>query len=76
MELEYGAVVEDKDKKALGTVDHIVLDMWTGEQRKFVMRREAPQTDLFFSPKHVASATGEKVTLNISLDKLEQENKE
>jgi hypothetical protein len=73
MNLEYGVLVEDKNRKILGRIDHIVLDTWSGEQRKFVVRREAPQTDLFFSPEHVAKSTKEKVSLNISLDKLEQE---
>lgn len=73
MDLEYGAVVEDKNNKVLGTIDYIVRDTWTGEQRKFMVRREAPQTDIFFSPGHVAQNTKEKVKLNIPLEELEQE---
>lgn len=74
MNLEYGALVEDKNNQALGTVDHIVLDTWSGEQRKYVVRRNAPQSDIFFSPAHVADSTKEKVKLNVSLDELEQES--
>ena len=73
MNVEYGAVVEDKNNKVLGTIDYIVLDTWTGEQRKFLVRRDAPQTDIFFSPTHIAETTKEKVKLNLSLDELEQE---
>jgi hypothetical protein len=73
MTLEYGALVEDKNKIVLGRIDHIVVDTWSGEQRKFVVRRDAPQSDIFFSPEHVAQATGEKVTLNLSLDELEHD---
>lgn len=73
MQIEYGALVEDKDSKVLGTIDYIVRDTWSGEQRKFMVRREAPQTDIFFTPQHIAEATEEKVKLNLSLDELERE---
>lgn len=73
MNLKYGVLVEDKNKKALGSIDHIVLDTWSGEQRKFVVRRDAPQSDIFFSPVHVAKATNEKVQLNLTLEELEKE---
>ncbi|MFC1909577.1 hypothetical protein ACFLXD_07040 [Chloroflexota bacterium] len=73
MDLQYGALVEDKDNILLGKIDHIVLDTWTGEQRKFVVRRDAPQTDIFFSPKHVEKTTNEKVKLNLSISELEKE---
>ena len=72
MQIEYGALVEDKDKNILGTVDYIVRDTWTGEQRKFMVRRDAPQTDIFFTPEDIAQAVEEKVKLNVSLDELEQ----
>ena len=72
MQIEYGAQVEDKDNKILGTVDYIVRDTWTGEQRKFMVRRDAPQTDIFFTPEDIAQAIEEKVKLNVSLDELEQ----
>ena len=72
MNIEYGELVEDKNKKLLGTIDYIMLDAWTGEQRKFLVRRDAPQTDIFFSPIHIADATKGKVKLNLSLDELEK----
>jgi hypothetical protein len=73
MKLEYGALVEDKNNKALGNIDRIVLDTWSGEQRKYVVRRGAPQTDIFFSPEHVDKVTKGKVKLNLTIDELEQE---
>lgn len=71
MQIEYGALVEDKDNKVLGTVDYIVRDTWTGEQRKFMVRRDAPQTDIFFAPENIAQTTEEKVKLNVSVGELE-----
>ena len=73
MQIEYGALVEDKNNKVLGTVDYIVRDTWSGEQRKFMVRRDAPQHDIFFTPKHIAETTEKKVKLNLSLDELEKE---
>jgi hypothetical protein len=73
MQVEYGALVEDKDNKVLGTVDYIVRDTWSGEQRKFMVHRHAPQTDISFTPQHIAQTTEEKVKLNVSLDELERE---
>jgi hypothetical protein len=71
MNLEYGALVKDKNDEIIGNINHIILDTWTGEQRKFGVRRSAPQTDVFFSPDQVAKATKEKVELNVSMDELE-----
>ena len=72
MRLKYGITVADKNGKVIGNIDHIVMDSWSGEQRKFVVRREAPLNNIFFSPENVAGATGEKVTLNLALEELEQ----
>lgn len=73
MDLEYGVQVEDKNRKVLGQIDHIIMDTWTGEQRKFVIRREAPQTDLFFKPDQISEGTKEKVKLNVSLEEMEHD---
>ena len=73
MVIEYGVSVEDKNGNVLGTVDHIIRDTWTGEQRKFVVRREDPQVDLYFSPEQVTEATSDKVKLNLSLEELQKE---
>ena len=72
MEIEYGALVLDKNDEPLGVVSHIVLDAWTGEPRKFVVRRETPETAFYFSPQHVAEVTKDRVKLNMAVDELEQ----
>ena len=71
MDVEYGMLVVDKNDKALGTVDYIIMDSWSGEPRKFMVRREAPENDIFFSPEHVAGATKEKIKLKVSVEELE-----
>ena len=72
MEVEYGAEVIDKNNKVMGTVDHLAHNTWTGELSKFVVRREAPNEDLFLSPEDVMEATSSKVKLKVSLEELEQ----
>ncbi len=70
MEPEYAAEVIDQTGKILGKVDHLVRNSWTGEITKFVVRREAPDEDLFLSTKDVSEATKSKVKLNVSLEEL------
>ena len=72
MEVEYGANVEDQNGKVLGTVDHLVRNPWTGEITKFVVRRQAPDADLFLSSEDVSEVKENKVKLNASLEELEQ----
>jgi hypothetical protein len=72
MDVEYGTLVVDKNDKALGTVDHIVLDSWSGEPRKFVVRLEDGTSALYFSPEHVAGVTKERVKLKIAVEEMEQ----
>ena len=72
MEIEYGVLVVDKNDKALGTVDHIVMDSWSGEPRKFIVRLDDEVSAVYFSPAQVAEATKEKVKLSVSAGELEQ----
>lgn len=72
MEIEYGAEVIDKSGKVLGTVDHLARNTWTGEISKFMVRRKAPERDLFFSIEDVLEATKSKVKVNVSLDELNE----
>ena len=69
MELEYKAKVIDQNGKVLGTIDHLVHDAWTGEIRKFMVRREPPEEDLFLSPEDVAEVKKGTVKLKGSFDK-------
>ena len=72
MEVKYGAEVVDRNGKVLGTVDHVVHNTWTGKISKFVVRRKAPDEDLFLSPGDVLEEAGGTVKLNVSLGDLEQ----
>ncbi len=70
MQLEYGVQVIDQNGKVLGTVDHLVRNTWTGEITKFVVRREAPDKDVFLSLEDVLEVTKSTVKLNVSLEEL------
>ena len=70
MEIQYGAAVVDKNGRMLGTVNHVVRDSWTGGIRKFMVRQEVPNTDLFLSPGDVLEATESKIMLKTSLSEL------
>jgi hypothetical protein len=72
MEIEYGASVVDKDNKALGKIDYIIMDSWSGEPRKFMVRRETEDDAIFFTPEHIAEVTNEMVKLKLSVVELEQ----
>ncbi len=72
MDIEYGMLVLDKNDKALGTVDYIVMDSWSGEPRKFMVRQETGVGAVYFSPEQVAEATKGKLKLNVSVEELEQ----
>ena len=71
MELEFGAKVLDKNGRQLGTVDHLTRNTWTGEITKFLVRRKAPDKDLFLSLEDVATITKGTVKLSTSADELE-----
>ncbi len=70
MEIEFGSQVLDKNDKLLGTVDHIVRDTWSGEISKFMVRREAPEKDLFISIKDAVDISKDKIKLGLSLEEL------
>ena len=72
MEIEYGAEVIDRNGQVLGRVDHLVRNTWTGETTKFMVRRKAPDRDLFFSMRDVLEATKVKINLNVSLNEVSE----
>lgn len=45
---------------------------WTGEISKFMVRRKAPERDLFFSTEDVLEATKSKIKLSVSFDELSE----
>jgi len=73
MAIEYGAKVIDANGEVLGTVDYLIRDTLTGEIRKFVVRRKAPEHDLFISPDGVQHSTGSEIRLNVSFGELSWE---
>jgi len=72
MEIEYGAKVIGRNGNVLGTVGYIIRNSWTGEISKFMVYRQAPKGDLFFSPQDVLEATESEVKLGISLTELNE----
>ena len=72
MDIEYGAKVTDKNGKRLGEVDHIIMDSWSGEPRKFVVRLDDDVSAAYFKPENVAKATEREVSLNVSLDEMDK----
>lgn len=72
MDIEYGMVVKDKNDKPLGTVDHIVMDSWSGEPRKFIVRLEDDVSAVYFTPENVAEVTAKAVKLNIAAEEIER----
>ena len=72
MEIEYGAEVIDRNGKVIGTVAHVIRNSWTGEISKFVVRRKAPDRELFLSPEEVLEVTNTGIRLNISCDELSE----
>jgi sporulation protein YlmC with PRC-barrel domain len=72
MDIEYGMSVLDKNGKSLGSVDHIVMDSWSGEPRKFIVRLEDEVSAVYFSPDNVAELTKGKVKLNLAVEEMEQ----
>ena len=71
MDIEYGMTAVDKNNKPLGTVEHIVMDSWSGEPRKFVIRPDGDARAWYFKPENVAEIAGEKVKLNVALEEME-----
>ena len=72
MDIEYGMSVVDKNGKSLGSIDHIVMDSWSGEPRKFIVRLDDEVSAVYFSPDDVAELTKGKVKLNLAIEEMER----
>lgn len=70
--IPYGTSVLDKNNKALGKIDRIVLDTWSGEPRKYVIRLADRVSALYFKPAHIAEVNEKGVKLNISSEEMEK----
>jgi len=73
MKIEYGAQVVDRNGEILGTVDHKVRDLKTGELRKFMVRRPMSRRNLFITPSDVLDASPSTITLKLSSREYENE---
>ena len=72
MEIEYGTLVTDKNGKTVGRVDYVIMDGWSGEPRKYMVRREEEDDAVFFTPEQIDGVIKKKVKLNIAIEELEQ----
>jgi hypothetical protein len=72
MEIEYGMSVTDKNNKPLGKIDHIVMDSWSGEPRKFIVRLGDDVSAIYFTPDNVAEVTGKGVKLRLAVEDIER----
>ena len=70
--IEIGTPVEDKNGKMIGKVSNIVMDAWTGEPRKYVLRLEDDISAIYFSPAHVAEMDDKRVHLNVAAEEMER----
>ena len=71
MDIEIDMKVVDKSGKALGTVDQIINDIWTGDPRKYMVRLSGDEGALFFKPDQVSKVEGGKVTLSLDVADVE-----
>ena len=69
-----GAKVRDKNGKIIGQIDYLIRDTWSGEVKKYMVRREAPEKDIFFSPDDTLETSETEVRLNRTVDELTEEN--
>lgn len=68
MEIKPGVQVIDKNGTAVGSVNHLARDGWSGEIKKFIVNRQAPDNDLFLTPGDVLEATDSIIKLRVALD--------
>lgn len=71
MDIQYGASVVDKNDKHIGIVNKVILDMWSGEPRKYAVRLDGKVDMVFFTPKQVDDATEDNVKLTVTREEIE-----
>ena len=72
MSIEYGAEVIDKNGKALGNVDYVIRNAWTGEISKFRIFLKSTGNEVLLSPEEVLEVTDAKIKLDISSEELKE----
>jgi hypothetical protein len=73
MDIQYGMSVADKDNKTIGKINKVILDIWSGEPRKYSVRVEGAIDMLFFSPQQVDSVKDNEVKLNVTRAEIEND---
>ena len=68
MNVRHGTKVVDSKGTPVGTVDHLMHNLSTGEITKSVVRRRGEARDLFVSEDEVSQITDDEVVLAISVD--------
>lgn len=71
MDIQYGATVVDKNDRHIGTVSKVILDIWSGEPRKYAVRLEGKIDMVFFAPQQVAAVTADGVKLAVAMEEIE-----
>jgi hypothetical protein len=71
MDIEVDMKVVDKTGKALGIVEQVINDMWSGKPRKYVILRPGDEGVTVFAPDQVAAVENGKVTLSIAAADIE-----
>ncbi len=71
MDIEVDMKVVDKTGKALGIVEQVINDMWSGEPRKYVIMLPNDAGALFFKPDQVSKVEKGKVTLSLAAADVE-----
>jgi hypothetical protein len=66
MDIEYGTEVIDREGRALGTVDYVIRDSWTGEISKFRVHRHSSGSEFMFSPGEILELAETKIKVDVS----------
>jgi hypothetical protein len=69
-----GAKVKDRNGEVIGQIDYLIRDTWSGEIKKYMVRREAPNKDIFFSPDDAFEASESQVKLKKTVEELAKED--
>ena len=65
-----GAKVVDRDSKVIGKIDYLIRDTWSGEIKKYMVRRDAPNKDIFFSPDDILEASETEAKLKNTIEEM------
>lgn len=65
MDIAYGMTVTDSEGVVIGDISKVIVDTWTGEVRKYMVRQPAELNSYFFTPSQVAEVKDGQVKLNV-----------